>query len=89
MCFCSTSDLVFNSQAIYTTRDTAEIYINNVLKSTLSQHGEVTTGYQDGCIVLGRYKTNSDGKLGKLTVDWLTIWDRPLTEEERNLVHQN
>ena len=46
----------------------------------------------DGRIVLGRHLVNMDHsafKNGAIAVDWLTIWDRLLTDEERELVHRN
>ena len=68
-----------------------EVYINNVLKGTdYSGETKTNTAERSGHIVLGRYYADSTGNLhGKLTVDFLTIWDRPLSEEERNVLHQN
>ena len=65
--------------------------MDNVLEG---QTDQATSGApeaeRNGHIVLGRFFTNSSVSYpGRLTVDWMTIWDRPLTEEERDLVHLN
>ena len=45
----------------------------------------------NGKIMIGRLltETNNLQSYGKVTVDHLTIWDRPLSAEERNLIHQD
>ena len=71
--------------------DGAEFYIDNLLTTEeITPGSDAVTTEGRGRILLGRYHAeSSEYKYGQLTVDWLTIWDRPLTEEERNLVHQN
>ena len=79
----------FCPQAIYRKDVGAELYIDNTLKAqdNVAETKTITT-HRTGHVVLGRYVDDSVVH-GKLTVDWLTIWDRPLTVEERNLVHQS
>ena len=81
-----------NSQMVYTTGVSVQVYIDNmVVVQKNESESKSLTSLRSGHIVLGRYYENTGSPIfyGKLTVDWLTIWDRPLTEEERNLVHQN
>ena len=79
-------------QAIYRVTE-IQLYVNNDLKedtTTVAPEG-ARTGL-DGRIVLGRHLVNTAHpayKNGAIAVDWLTIWDRLLTEEERVLVHRN
>ena len=69
----------------------AEFYIDNVLTTEeITPGSDTVTTEGSGHILLGRYHAEStEYKYGRVTVDWMTIWDRPLTVEERNLVHQN
>ena len=66
-----------------------ELYIDNVRKTNEipGAPDQSVSTENGGHIVLGKY-ADGYGVYGKLTVDWLTIWDRPLTEDERNLVNQ-
>ena len=73
--------------------DGIQVYVDNDLKaetygSSFLNSSNPTT-LTSGHIVLGRRLVNDGSHYGRLSVDWLTIWDRPLTEEERSLVHQN
>ena len=80
---------------VYTTNDAVRVYVDNAV---IAEHDEPQPAggpaLTNGKIVIGRLFTTSvddsrfDG-YGKLTVDHLTIWDRPLSEEERNLIHQD
>ena len=74
-------------QVIFKANVGVEIYIDNVLKSgdTLLGSANITPDLS-GHIVIGRYGPTAT-YFGIVTVDWLTIWDRVLTEEERNLAH--
>ena len=40
-----------------------------------------------GHVIIGQYFNNKNDTGGRVTVDWLTFWDRPLSEAERNLLH--
>ena len=66
----------------------AEVYIDNVLRAddTVADSTSNQSPERSGHIELGRFH---DQVLvwGKVTVDWLTIWDRVLTQEERDLLH--
>ena len=77
---------------VYTTGVAVQVYMDNTMVVQESDPDSLdVTSVRNGHIVLGRYRVNSasPGFYGKLTVDWLTIWDRPLTQEERNLVYQD
>ena len=83
--------LNFYFQMVYTTGVGVQVYIDNTMFVQKNNPTSNTlTTLRSGHIVIGRYYIDSGTSFfGKLTADWLTIWDRPLTEEERNLVHQN
>ena len=73
---------------VYTTGVGVQVYIDNVVKvqGNTPTSSNVTI-VRSGHIVIGRHYVDTDSFVAKVTVDWLTIWDRPLTEEERNLLH--
>ena len=68
-----------------------ELHIDNVPSVTLNitntnyDVSTITTGH----IVLGRYLASGSGDYlqASFICDYFTIWDRPLTTEERILVH--
>ena len=66
------------------------MYIDSVQKGQkrITDPASITT-QRSGHIMLGKSKLATGFRYGKVTVDWLTIWDRPLTDDERNIVHQN
>ena len=68
------------------------MYIDNVLKASETQADTVTQStITPANLVLGRFfADNEEGgtKYGVFTIDYLTIWDRPLSATERNLLHQ-
>ena len=78
---------------VYTTGVSMQVYINNVVVAQKNVSvSRPLTAFRSGHILIGRQYANDDvgashQSHGELTVDWLTIWDRPLMEEERNLVH--
>ena len=75
---------------VYTTGIGVQVYIDNTMFTEDNEPASnALTTLRSGHILIGRYWINSDSVYGKLTADWLTLWDRPLTEEERNLVHEN
>ena len=75
-------------QAVYNANDgDIAIYIDNVLKSGDTDTVAVNSGSElYGHIDLGRAVPDAT-IYGIVTIDWLTIWDRVLTVDERNLVH--
>ena len=86
--------VVLFSQVIFKANDGIQIFVDNVLQEGQEPIFDVnrSTALTSGHIVLGRYLANVDNvsfESGELSCDWLTIWDRPLTDEERNLVYQN
>ena len=76
---------------VYTTGVDVKVYIDSIMVAQNDGRNTSTTSIRSGHIVIGRHFVYGEGSFpnGRLTVDWTTIWDRPLTEEERNLVHQN
>ena len=70
-----------------------ELYIENVLKASAYEPASVNTGsHVDGGIVLGRHyvdEPEAGQKYGRAETDHLTFWDKPLSQEERDLLHQN
>ena len=75
---------------MYTVGVDVQFYLDNVMVAQEGGRSTSTTSIRSGHIFIGRHFVYGDGFFnGKLTVDWLSIWDRPLTEEERNLVHLN
>ena len=77
----------------YKKNTSVEIYMNNDLQaeSMTPDVGDVVNTI-DGRIVIGRHFVNKhiyNFHNGALTIDWLTIWDRILSEKERDLVHEN
>ena len=81
------------SQAVYTTNVTLVVYIDGVEVGSDAGNGLIFSDrpLRGGRVVIGRLyahaSDDSDQSYAYVAVDWLTIWDRPLTEEERNLVH--
>ena len=77
---------------VYTTGVSVQVYIDNdVVVQKNESVARSLTAFRSGHILIGRQYANDDATSqshGELTVDWLTIWDQPLSEEERNLVHQ-
>ena len=74
-------------QLIYNFDNSTALYVDGVLQGVDTQ--PLMLGYaivRSEKIFLGK-GTGDDNSYGKLTVDWLTIWDRALTEDERHLVH--
>ena len=70
--------------------------MDNVLQEGIHEAYDVTkndsTALTSGRIVLGQHFANMDHNSfsnGALLCDWLAIWDRPLTEKERNVFQQN
>ena len=66
---------------VYTTGVGVQVYINNtvVVQQNTSTSSSQTTA-RSGHIVIGRDYVDDTSTLpfyGKLTVDWLTIWDQP------------
>ena len=79
-------------QMTYKTDIGVQLCVDNVLLGEHNGSAAIpVTSLRSGHIVLGRFYANTDRfapKKRRLTVDHLTIWDRPLTDEERNAVHQ-
>lgn len=76
---------------IYTVGVGVEMYIDNALVSGNTDNAGYPGGQQNGHIVLGRHYVDAhdiDRRYGKATIDSISIWDKPLSAEERNLVHQ-
>ena len=68
---------------VYTTGAGMQVYTDNVVK--VQKHTPTSsnpTATRSGHIMIGRryVDTSTSTFYGKVTVDWLTIWDRPLTE---------
>ena len=63
------------------------MYLDNVLKGDDHVGIDITTGGAgEGNIILGRYfADNHDSglKYGDFKIDYLTVWDKPLSEVER------
>ena len=80
-------------QLIYTVGTGAELYIDNVLKASVYEAQPRTNNSPaDGRIVLGRYvvdRVRNVDNYGRAETDYLTIWDKPLSRDERDLLHQN
>ena len=70
-----------------------ELHIENVLKLSDYEPITVDTGtHVHGHIVLGRHymdEPEAGQKYGRAETDYLTFWDKPLSQEERDLLHQN
>lgn len=68
------------------------MYIDNAFISGVYEWLEQSTvDNQNGHMVLGRLYGNTHDaarKYGRATIDYLTIWDEPLSAEERDLVYQ-
>ena len=81
------------TQLIYIVDKGVEIYIENVLKASDYEPGSENTGtHVDGRIVLGRHYVDAPEagqKYGRAEIDYLTIWDKPLSQQKRDLLHQN
>ena len=78
-----------NFQVTYHADTSVQIYIDNTMvgEDTVAETAQDVTTFRSGHIVIGKYLVNNDDNFGQLTVDWLTIWDRVLTQQERNLAH--
>ena len=74
-------------QVIYKVNRGLELYIDNVLNGEVTDaQDSPSTTERSGHIVIGRYFDESN-IYGIVAVDWLTIWERALTKEERDLAH--
>ena len=77
---------------VYTTNAAVRVYMDNaVIAEDDESQPAAGSSQTNGKIMIGRLLTDTTDlqSYGQLSVDHLTIWDRPLSEEERNLVHQD
>ena len=74
---------------MYTVNSGADLYIDNVLEADDHEAENVTQIPSGSNLVLGRLRVD-DHDQGRrychVTVDYFTIWDKPLNETERNLL---
>ena len=75
---------------VYKVNDGVDFYMDNTLKA--SQHtpnAVTTTSKRNGQILLGQNANNIPGtnaRAGKITADFITFWNRPIIDNERNLL---
>ena len=65
------------------------MYFDNVLKANDYEAADEARDTAGSNIVLGRLRVDnheSGKRYGDFTIDYFTIWDKPLSEAERNLL---
>ena len=76
-------------QAVYTADSGVDLYLDNILKGDDHEAQDGTWEVAGSIIAVGRYFADDHDralKYGDFTIDYLTIWDWPLDEAERNLL---
>ena len=79
----------FHLQAVYTVNRSVDLYLDNNLVGEDHIAVNETSEIKGSIITLGCYFADdhdSGHKYGDFTIDYLTIWDEPLGEAERNLL---
>ena len=78
-------------KAIFGRESGLELYVDNVdREDSKSTESTTTTTTRSGHIFLGRYLAfGNGGANGALTCDYLMVWDRRLSVEERAMLHRN
>ena len=76
-------------KTVYTVNRGVDLYVDNTLVGDDHNGTNASKEVAGSIIVLGRYYADdhdSGHKYGDFTIDYLTIWDKPLGEAERNLL---
>ena len=77
-------------QFVYTVNSGADLYINSQLKASSHQPQNIETStLRSGHIVLGVTHSNNVNvgqNYGKITIDYLTIWEKPLSQNEISML---